>query len=82
MKTLRQLFEEIKQGIDPSAESSADVILMMDQIKNQYAQQLRDVHLPSDKYKAILRFASILGIPSERFVDFIQNQENNKGNEK
>lgn len=79
MKTLKQiLYEDIMQGIDPAAQSSANIVLLMNRLKTspEFSQLLSQLVNPSDKYKAISKFADLLGIPSERFVDFIQQQKN------
>jgi plasmid maintenance system antidote protein VapI len=37
---------------------------------------LQQIDLPTDQYKAIIRFAALLGIPEQRFTDFCQQQNN------
>ena len=80
MKSLTKIFQEIlsEQGIDPKAQASANIVLLMDKLKTspEFSQLLRELSLPSDKYKAIVKFADILGIPEQRFFDFMQNQQN------
>lgn len=84
MKNLRTIFSEITAGIDPAAQASANVILLMDKLKTspEFSELLRQLGLPSDKYKAIIKFADLLGIPEQRFFDFIQNQENQQVHQK
>lgn len=78
--TLKRIFEDIMQdrGIDPKAQASANVVLLMDKLKTspEFSELLRQLQMPSDKYKAIVKFADILGIPNERFSDFVQQQQN------
>lgn len=71
---LRKIWEEI----DPSAQASANALLLMDKLKNnsQFMKMLQEIQLPTDKYKAIQKFGNLLGIPEERFLDFCQQQEN------
>lgn len=72
--TLRSLMEEI----DPKAQASANAVLLMDKLRSnpQFMQMLNQIQLPTDKYKAIQKFADLLGIPEQRFIDFCQQQEN------
>lgn len=79
MKKLLKLYEEIQgSDVDDSANASANTLLFMDKLKNTSAfnQMSNALYLPSDKYKAILKFASLLGIPEERFGDFVTQQQN------
>lgn len=71
---LRQLFEEI----DPKAQASANALLLMDKLRSNpaFMRMINEIQLPSDKYKAIQKFADLLGIPESRFADFVQQQEN------
>ena len=73
-KTLRQLYEDI----DPKANASANALLLMDKLRKnpQFMKMLDQIDLPSDKYKAIMKFANLLGIPEERFQDFCTQQSN------
>lgn len=79
-----RLFEELAAGAVPvsglnqSAESSADVVLMMNKLSTnpEFASTLAKLKMPTDKYKAIVKFANLLGIPDERLIDFIQQQQN------
>lgn len=70
----KNLFEEI----DGKANASANSVLLMDKLRtnSQFMQMLSEIQLPSDKYKAIQKFADLLGIPEQRFIDFCQQQEN------
>ena len=77
---LAKIFEDIVHGVDQSVDSAANVVLMMDKLKSNtdFVTILHQLTMPSDKYKAIVEFANILGIPYERLIDFIQQQENQK----
>lgn len=80
MKKLKELlFEDSKNDIKP-AMASANSLLMMDKLKNNpsFMAMLTKIQLPSDKYNAIKKFAGLLGIPDERFTDFITQQENQR----
>lgn len=70
----KNLFEEI----DGKANASANSVLLMDKLRtnSQFMQMLSEIQLPSDKYRAIQKFADLLGIPEQRFIDFCQQQEN------
>lgn len=74
MKTLKQLYEEI----EPKANASANALLLMDKLRTepQFMQMLQQINQPTDKYKAIKKFAALLGIPEERFNDFCTQQNN------
>jgi hypothetical protein len=52
----------------------------MDKLKNNpaFLKMLNQIYLPSDKYKAIKKFAGLVGIPEERFGDFVTQQESQK----
>ena len=71
---LRRIFEEI----DPKANASANALLLMDKLRTNpgFMKMIQEIQLPSDKYRAILKFADLLGIPEARFFDFAQQQEN------
>lgn len=64
--------------LDRSAMASANVVLFISAIRNnpELVGMLRDIQQPTDKYKAIVKFASLLGIPEERFSDFLDQQQN------
>lgn len=74
MLKLRKLLEEI----DPKAQASANALLLMDKLRSNpgFMNMINEIELPSDKYKAIQKFADLLGIPESRFADFVQQQEN------
>lgn len=65
----------IKEEIDPKANAAANSLLLMDRLKNnpQFMKMIQEIQLPTDKYEAILHFANLLGIPEERFEDFMKN---------
>lgn len=71
---LRKIYEEV----DPKAIASANALLLMDKLKTnpQFMKMITEIQLPSDKYRAILKFADLLGIPEQRFFDFAQQQDN------
>lgn len=73
-KTLRRLYEEI----DPKANASANALLLMDKLRTnpQFMKMLQQIELPNDKYKALKKFAALLGVPEERFNDFCTQQNN------
>lgn len=70
----KNLFEDV----NPKANASANAVLIMDKLRtnSQFMQMLSEIQLPSDKYRAIQKFADLLGIPEQRFIDFCQQQEN------
>lgn len=74
MLKLRKLLEEV----DPKAQASANALLLMDKLRSNpgFMEMINEIQLPSDKYKAILKFADLLGVPETRFVDFVQQQNN------
>ena len=75
---LSPIYRRIKEDIDPKAQASANALLLMDKLRTNpgFMKMLQEIQLPSDKYKAIMKFADLLGIPEERFADFVQQQEN------
>lgn len=74
--SMRKIFESILHEVEPSAQSSADILLFINKMKSdpEFSQMLSNLTLPTDKYKAIVQFASMLGIPDQRFDDFIRQQ--------
>lgn len=72
---LKSIYNHIVEEIDPSAQASANALLLMNKLKTNpsFMNMLSEIQLPTDKYKAILQFANLLGIPEERFEDFIKN---------
>ena len=71
-KSLRNLLIE-----DQQAMAIANALVLIDKLKqNQvFVSLLNSIDLPSDKYLAIQKFASILGIPESRFIDYCQRQD-------
>lgn len=65
----------LREEIDPKATASANALLLMDKLKSnpQFMKMIQEIQLPTDKYKAIMHFAGLLGIPEERFDDFCNN---------
>lgn len=77
MKSLRQLLIEIE--VDPQAQASANAVLLVQNLRSnpEVMQMLDQIYLPTDKYKAVKKFAELLGISGERFNDFMQQQSIN-----
>lgn len=75
---LKPIFKRIKEEIDPNATASANALLLMDKLKTSegFMKILEQIQMPTDKYKAIIKFADLLGIPTERFDDFMTNTKN------
>lgn len=79
--SLVKLLAEIQaDASDPQA--SADIVLVMDKLASDQnlRSMLQSIKMPTDKYKAITGFASLLGIPEQRLQDFIQQQRINTQN--
>jgi len=80
--TRKEITEMIKriyhEEIDPVAQASASSLLLMDKLRKSptFQQMASKIELPSDKFKAIKQFASLLGIPEQRFFDFCTQQNN------
>lgn len=76
---LAKIYQQIKEENEPNPESTATSVLLIQRLKTdpQTSNMLRSIYLPTDKFNAIKRFAGLLGIPDERFVDFINQQDNN-----
>lgn len=73
---------------NPEADSDAQVLLLMNQLGQVpgFIQALRQLQNPQAKYKAILNFADLLGIPENDFhaeMDQfrITSQQNNANSE-
>jgi len=72
---LKPILHRLLEDIDPNAMASANALLLVDKLKAnpEFMKGLSQLQMPSDKYKAILKFADLLGIPEDRFDDFIAN---------
>jgi len=72
---LSQILKRIIEDVDPDAMSSAKALLLVDKLRSnqELMNALSQLQLPSDKYKAILKFAGLIGIPEDRFGDFMNN---------
>jgi hypothetical protein len=72
---LTPLFRRLLEDVDPNAMSSANALLLVDKLKanTELMSALSQLEMPSDKYKAIMKFAELLGIPQDRFEDFMSN---------
>lgn len=76
---LKTLLENMESG----AEGTATILLLFDKLKKnaQFINAINELKMPTDKYKAILKFAELLGIPESKFADFTANMRqitNNK----
>lgn len=74
--SLRKLLSEIDSELDPKAQASANAVLIVQKMRDNanIMKMLGQIYLPTDKYKAIVKFATLLGVPAERFDDFVQQQ--------
>lgn len=75
MQGKRRIYEN---DIDPKAIANANALLLINSLKSnpKFMGMLNQINLPTDKFKAITEFAEMLGITQERFIDFV-NQQNN-----
>lgn len=75
MKNKKRLI--FKEDIDPKAIANANALLLINSLKGnpKFMGMLNQINLPTDKFKAITEFAELLGITRERFIDFV-NQQN------
>jgi len=74
---LKPLLNKIMEDVDPNAMASANALLLIDRLKAnpEFMKSLSQIQMPTDKYKAIIKFADLLGIPEDRFGDFIANMK-------
>lgn len=74
---LKPILNNILEEVDPNAMASANALILIDRLKNnaQFMKALSQIQMPTDKYKAVIKFADLLGIPDERFDDFIANMK-------
>lgn len=74
---LKPILKNILEEVDPNAMASANALLLIDRLKNnaQFMKALSQIQMPTDKYKAIIKFADLLGIPDQRFEDFMSNMK-------
>jgi hypothetical protein len=72
---LKPLLNRLLEDVDQDAMSSANALLLVDKIKSnpEIMKLLSQLQMPTDKYKAIVRFAGLLGVPEVRFDDFMSN---------
>ena len=65
------------EDVDPKAIANANALLLINSLKSnpKFMGMLNQINLPTDKFKAITEFAELLGITRERFIDFV-NQQN------
>jgi hypothetical protein len=73
MKKLVKIYEDINQA----AIANANSIILMRKLQDdaKFMSMLQQIQSPTDKYTAIMLFGDLLGIPKERFVDFVNNME-------
>jgi hypothetical protein len=72
---LTNILKTLMEDVDPNAMSSANALLLVDKLRSnaELMDALSQLQLPTDKYKAIIKFASLIGIPEDRFEDFMRN---------
>lgn len=72
---LTPILKRLIEDVDPNAMASANALLFVDKLKSnaELMKSLSQLQMPTDKYKAIVKFAELIGIPEDRFDDFIRN---------
>ena len=72
---LSPILKRLIEDVDPTAMATANALLFVDQLKSnaELMSALSQLQMPSDKYKAIMKFAGLIGIPEDRFEDFMRN---------
>lgn len=73
-----KLNEIRKQIKEDGAETSVNLLRFFDVIQKspKFSAITATIRRPTDKYKAIVKFAGMLGIPEEKLTSFINNQSN------
>ncbi len=63
-----------------NAAASANILLLFDRLQDNevFAKLISEITLPSDKYRAIVKFANMLGIAEDKFQAFVGNMSNQK----
>jgi histone acetyltransferase (RNA polymerase elongator complex component) len=61
----------------------ATVLIIFDKLSNNqsFISALNQIKMPTDKYTAIVKFATLLGIPEDKLEAFIQNVKSVQKNE-
>ena len=72
---LRPILNRLIEDVDQNAMASANALLLVDKLKSnpELMKALSQLQMPTDKYKAIVRFAGLIGVPEDRFDDFMSN---------
>lgn len=72
MKSLKQI---ILEDISPEAKSSMGILLFFDRLQSnpKFQEMLSAIKLPTEKYQAISKFATLIGIPEPKLIDFLTN---------
>ena len=72
---LTTILNRLIEDVDPNAMATANALLFVDKLKNnpELMKALSQLQMPTDKYKAIVKFAGLIGIPEDRFEDFMSN---------
>ena len=65
------------EGMENGADGTATILLLFDKLSKtpQFTAALNQIKMPSDKYNAILKFASMMGIPEQKFEAFMTNMK-------
>jgi hypothetical protein len=73
---------KLKKIMEQDTDATVAIIGLFDRLSktSSYRQAIAPIVNPTDKYKAIVKFASTLGIPESKFMDFVQNMQNIKQN--
>jgi hypothetical protein len=65
------------------ADGTATILLLFDKLQKTPAfnTAINELKMPVDKYNAIMKFASLLGIPDSKFESFMSNMKNIKSDD-
>lgn len=76
---LKELYSQIKETEeDFNPEATGNLLRFFDLIQKspKFTTLANSIRRPTDKYKAVVKFAGMVGIPEEKLVSFISNQNN------
>ena len=64
-------------SVDQEADEESKVILLIQKLETnpEFIQALREITLLSSKYKALQKFAQLMGIPTENFQQVMQQAQ-------
>ena len=75
---------KLSKLLKEQTDGTATILLLFNKLQNTptFISAINELKMPTDKYNAIIKFATLIGIPEDKFESFMSNMKNqNQQNE-